>query len=499
MLHRVGLDLPPTTPVSTLTAGQMQMVEIARRLRGCARDHHGQAHEFSDLWRIEQLFKIIGELKAKGIGIIYISHRMEEVLRLADRITILRDGANRRFDSCRSDARQDRFDDGRPGVQTRFPDRSEDSLAETRFCRFENIRVPGAPAGVSFMAQKGEIIGFAGLVGSGRTELMQVIFGVDPRRADDVVQWVPYFPPTRATPSIAASISCPKTASPWVGFADVGGAKYVSAQHRQLHPEGLAQSPHRAAQSQKKKSQRMRIKTPSVHRKVVNLSGGNQQKVVLGKWLAMNPKILILDEPTRGIDVGAKAEIYRAMAELAEQGITILMVSSEMEEVIGMSDRVVVMHERKIKSILPRKLATQERMGSLMPAGIRRCARASDTMMNAHRIGRKECSRTSTWRREMGMLRRFDRDVRRAVDFQSGFPWRVQYGLTPPGKSQCWVFLESAFRFVIVAGGIDLSVGSIIGLTGVSSRNSPRAQRCWAMPYSVGIPLALGDCSCSSD
>ncbi len=111
---------------------------------------------------------------------------------------------------------------------------------------------------------------------------------------------------------------------------------------------------------------RMRIKTPTVARKVVNLSGGNQQKVVLGKWLAMQPKVLILDEPTRGIDVGAKAEIYRTMSELAEQGITILMVSSEMEEVIGMSDRVVVMHERKIKGILPRAMATQERIGSMM-------------------------------------------------------------------------------------------------------------------------------------
>ena len=111
---------------------------------------------------------------------------------------------------------------------------------------------------------------------------------------------------------------------------------------------------------------RMRIKTPSVDRKVVNLSGGNQQKVVLGKWLAMKPKVLILDEPTRGIDVGAKAEIYRTMADLADQGITILMVSSEMEEVIGMSDRLVVMHERKIKGILPRALATQDRIGSLM-------------------------------------------------------------------------------------------------------------------------------------
>jgi ribose transport system ATP-binding protein len=111
---------------------------------------------------------------------------------------------------------------------------------------------------------------------------------------------------------------------------------------------------------------RMRIKTPTIHRKVVNLSGGNQQKVVLGKWLAMSPKVLILDEPTRGIDVGAKAEIYRTMAELADQGITILMVSSDMEEVIGMSDRIVVMHERRIKGILPRAQATQQRIGQLM-------------------------------------------------------------------------------------------------------------------------------------
>jgi ribose transport system ATP-binding protein len=231
----------------------------------------------------------------------------------------------------------------------------------------KDVRVPGAPTGVSFSAQKGEIIGFAGLVGSGRTELMQVIFGVDPALGGEMRLNGERYRPHNTRDAINSGV-------------------YLAPEDRKRHglvlPMSVAQNTslpsignytprgwlnrrteQRVAEVEVK---RMRIKTPTIHRKVVNLSGGNQQKVVLGKWLAMNPKVLILDEPTRGIDVGAKAEIYHAMAELADQGITILMVSSDMEEVIGMSDRVVVMHERRIKGILPRAAATQQRIGSLM-------------------------------------------------------------------------------------------------------------------------------------
>jgi ribose transport system ATP-binding protein len=369
LLKRVGLELAPTTPVSSLTAGQMQMVEIAKSLAmdACTIIMDEPTSSLT-AGESQQLFKIIGQLKADGIGIIYISHRMEEVLMLADRITILRDG---RYigDLARAEATHDKIVSmmvGRAFV-TRFPDRPAKTNGQQPVLEVKDVRVPGAPAGVSFSAQKGEIVGFAGLVGSGRTELMQVIFGVNPALGGEMrLEGQSYFPRnTRDAINRGVYLApedrkrhglvLPMSVAQNTSLPDIGN----------YTPKGLLnrRAEQRVAEAE---VQRMRIKTPTVHRKVVNLSGGNQQKVVLGKWLAMKPKVLILDEPTRGIDVGAKAEIYRAMAELADQGITILMVSSDMEEVIGMSDRIVVMHERRIKGVLPRAAATQQRIGSLM-------------------------------------------------------------------------------------------------------------------------------------
>ena len=191
---------------------------------------------------------------------------------------------------------------------------------------------------------------------------------------------------------------------------------------------------------------RLRIKTPSIHQQVVNLSGGNQQKVVLGKWLAMNPRVLILDEPTRGIDVGAKAEIYRHMAALAEEGITILMVSSDMEEIIGMSDRVVVMHERRIKGVLTREGLTQERIATLM-------------------TGRTEGER-SGMRRELGMFVALALMCIALWISNPDFLGQSNVLNTTRQISMLGIF-SIGIGFVIITGGIDLSIGSIIGLTGV--------------------------------
>jgi ribose transport system ATP-binding protein len=230
-----------------------------------------------------------------------------------------------------------------------------------------DVVVPGAPAGVSFTALRGEILGFAGLVGSGRTELMESIFGVHPALAGTMTLAGKPYAPKRPRDAIEHGV-------------------YLAPEDRKRHglvlPMTVAENTSlpnvgsygrwgwldRATETRVAESEvaRLRTKTPSIRQRVVNLSGGNQQKVVLAKWLAMNPKVLILDEPTRGIDVGAKAEIYRHMAALAEKGITILMVSSDMEEVIGMSDRVVVMHERRIKGVLPREGLTQESIARLM-------------------------------------------------------------------------------------------------------------------------------------
>lgn len=369
LLQRVGLTLPPSTPVSALTAGQMQMVEIAKALALNARiiimDEPTSSLTSGES---EHLFQIIHKLRADGIGIVYISHRMEEVMALADRVTVLRDGRHV-GDLTRAEATHEKIVSmmvGRELSARYFPEKRPREPTEPVLV-VEGLVVPGAPAPVSFSAERGEILGFAGLVGSGRTELMETIFGVTPalggrmtlegqafapRTPGDAIDRGVYLAPEDRKRhglvlplSVAENTSLPSIASysRW-GFLD-------------------RKTERRVAEAE---VERLRTKTPGIDQRVVNLSGGNQQKVVLGKWLAMNPRVLILDEPTRGIDVGTKAEIYRHIAALVEEGITILMVSSDMEEIIGMSDRVAVMHERRIKGVLSRERLSQERIATLM-------------------------------------------------------------------------------------------------------------------------------------
>jgi ribose transport system ATP-binding protein len=371
LLARVGLRLSAKTAVSTLTAGQMQMVEIAKSLAFNARAIIMDEPTSSlTAGESEHLFKIIAQLKNEGIAIIYISHRMEEVLKLSDRITVLRDGKYI-GDLNRADATQDKIVAMMVGraLTTRFPDRPETEPGKDQppVLAVDNLVVPGAPCGVSFSARRGEILGFAGLVGAGRTELMQVLFGVDNANG--------------GTMKLNGEIYMPRSER-----AAINKGVFLAPEDRKRHglvlPMSIAQNTslpdiqnytpkgwlNRGKEQvvARQELNRMRIKAPTVDVKTVNLSGGNQQKVVLGKWLAMKPMVLILDEPTRGIDVGAKAEIYKTMDELAKAGITILMVSSDMEEVLGMSDRMVVMHERKIKGILSRAEFSPERVGLLM-------------------------------------------------------------------------------------------------------------------------------------
>ncbi len=369
LIARVGLHCSPTTPVSSLTVGEMQMVEIAKALALDARviimDEPTSSLTAGES---EKLFQIIRQLRADGIAIVYISHRMEEVLQLADRVTVLRDG---RYvgDVPRAEATHERIVAmmvGRELSADYFPAKTS-KPAQDIVLLVRDLLVPGAATAVSFDARRGEILGFAGLVGAGRTELMQTIFGVTralggsmtldgapyaPRNTRDAIKHGVYLAPEDRKRhglvlpmTIAQNTSLPDVRNyARFGFLDRAAERRVATAE----------------------VQRFRVKTPSIAVKTVNLSGGNQQKVVLGKWLAMRPKVLILDEPTRGIDVGAKAEIYRHMAALAAQGITILMVSSEMEEVLGMSDRVVVMRERAIRGVLDRDELSQRRVAELM-------------------------------------------------------------------------------------------------------------------------------------
>jgi ribose transport system ATP-binding protein len=371
LLGRVGLHHDPDTPVSRLTVAEMQMVEIAKALALRARiiimDEPTSSLTAGES---RKLFEIIKSLRQDGIGIVYISHRMEEVLDLADRVTVLRDGKNA-GDLTRGEATHEKIVSlmvGRELSAHYFPERPERSLTEV-VLSVEDLLVPGAPAGVSFQAFRGEILGFAGLVGSGRTELMQSLFGATPALRGTIRLEGTPFRPTRPGDAIARGV-------------------YLAPEDRKRHglvlPMSVAQNTSlpgvrtyarlgfldrsRERQVAEGEVARFRVKTPSIGTPVVNLSGGNQQKIVLGKWLAMAPKVLILDEPTRGIDVGAKAEIYRHMADLAASGITILMVSSEMDEVLGMSDRVVVMRERRIAGVLGRAELRAERVAYLMTA-----------------------------------------------------------------------------------------------------------------------------------
>ena len=374
LIDRVGLRVLPTRLVSSLTTGQMQMVEIAKALALNARiivmDEPTSSLTAGES---EHLFGIIRKLRADGIGLVYISHRLDEVLALSDRITVLRDGCYV-GDLPKSEATHDRIVQmmvGRELSNQYFPPRDGHVAGET-VLEVRDVVVPGTPCGVSFSARRGEILGFAGLVGSGRTELMETVFGVTPALGGTMLlDNQPYAPksPRQAIErglvlapedrkrhglvlpmSIAENTSLPNVRSyARYGFLD-------RATERKVATEEVS---------------RLRTKAPSIHQRVVNLSGGNQQKVVLGKWLAMNPKVLILDEPTRGIDVGAKAEIYRHMAALAAEGIAIIMVSSDMEEILGMSDRVVVMHDKSIKGILSRDELSQERIATLMTGAAR--------------------------------------------------------------------------------------------------------------------------------
>ena len=372
LLLRVGLAHSPETPVSSLTVGEMQMVEIAKALALEARiiimDEPTSSLTAGES---QKLFQIIRQLRADGIAIVYISHRMEEVLDLADRITVLRDGRHV-GDLDRSEATHEKIVAlmvGRELSANYFPARPERGTSETVLA-VDNLLVPGAPAPVSFSASRGEILGFAGLVGSGRTELMQALFGATPALGGSVQLEGRAFLPRRPKDAIRRGVCLapedrkrhglvlPMTVAQNISLPAVHGYARLGFLDRSREQRvALAEVA------------RFRVKTPSVHRRVMNLSGGNQQKVVLGKWLAMRPRVLILDEPTRGIDVGAKAEIYRHMAALAAEGLTILMVSSEMEEVLGMSDRVVVMRERRIAGILPRALLTAEGVARLMTGG----------------------------------------------------------------------------------------------------------------------------------
>ncbi len=362
LLALIEARIDPGVEVRHLSMPEQQLVEIARALGADARIliMDEPTASLGDT-EAEDLFRVVRELKGRGVGIVYISHRLEELPRVADRVTALRDGA---LVGTRAIGEVDRATLIRMMVgrelsavfpKTAVPIGDVVLRVDRLGCRASGVH------DVSLEVRSGEILGLAGLVGAGRTELARVLFGITPAdagtiRLRDRLVSVPspgravelgiaYVPEDRRRHGVIPEMSVAANATLATLRAIASFGMIDFAKERSVASEYV---------------QRLGIKTPSVDSPVGNLSGGNQQKVALARWLAASPSVLILDEPTQGVDVGAKAEIHRLMVELAARGMAIVMISSELPEILGMSDRIAVMHGGTIVGRLDRSEATQE-------------------------------------------------------------------------------------------------------------------------------------------
>jgi ribose transport system ATP-binding protein len=373
LLKRVGLNVSPDTLVNRLPIGQQQLVEIARALSINARvlimdepTSSLSTHE------TERLFEVVKDLRHKGVSVIYISHRLGEVKELADRVTVFRDGRNA-GDLASEEITHDRMVQLMVGRDiSQFYARKPHNAGNV-VLQVEGLRTPAHPDhALSFSVRSGEIVGVAGLVGAGRTEMLQVLFGVDPSIAGTIRVAGQLCRMASPRDAIAAGLALVPEDRKQQGLVlemavrtNIGLAGLKRHQKSGGFLNDAQEERDSAAMIEK-----LRIKTPNERQIVQYLSGGNQQKVVLGKWLSMQPKVLLLDEPTRGIDIGAKQEIYSLMEELAEQGVAILFVSSEMEEILGMSDRTLVMHEGRITGELHRDELSEEAVMQLATGNV---------------------------------------------------------------------------------------------------------------------------------
>ena len=362
LLKRVGANFSPSTPVAALSLAQRQMVEIAKALSVDARlvilDEPTSSLPLSET---DKLLEVIAALKADGIAVIFISHRLHEIERAADRVIVLRDGtlAGTLGKAEIEHERMVKLMIGRDitaqaSVAARPAGAVALSAVEVRTATY-----PAQP--VSLEISNGEILGLAGLVGSGRTELARAIFGIDPIFGGHFELNGERFRPTHSSQAVARGIFLVPEDRKGAGILlDLPIVENISLPNLPIHADGFMVSAVKETRTAETQRRNLGIKAPQIKTRTGALSGGNQQKVVLAKWLAMQPKVIILDEPTRGIDIGAKAEIYRLMRELADAGVALLMISSDMEEVIGVSDRIAVMHEGRISGILDRPQFSEE-------------------------------------------------------------------------------------------------------------------------------------------
>jgi ABC-type sugar transport system ATPase subunit len=371
LLRDLHLSIDPRGRVASLGIGQQQLVEIAKALSQDARilvlDEPTAALTESE---VETLFDILKKLKAKGVGLIYISHKLDEVFRMSDRITVLRDGRTVATFAA-GDTTKDKVIAAMVGreVGDIFPESKHDRGDIALEVRGLTVYSPDAPGkkvvdDVSFSVRKGEVLGIAGLMGAGRSQLLTAIFGAWPGKVESKI----------SIDGRRVNIASPRDAiNNGIGFVTEDRKRYGLIVDQTIVDNmtlaGLrsisgAVLTHRGRESAAVSGpmQTLRIRAASPLTVVNTLSGGNQQKVVLGKWLLTKPKILFLDEPTRGIDVGAKQEIYSQINTLSDEGLAIVLVSSELSEVLGLSDRVIVLHEGRMTGEFTRDEATPEKV-----------------------------------------------------------------------------------------------------------------------------------------
>jgi rhamnose transport system ATP-binding protein len=358
-------------PASSLRMAEQQLVEIARALGAEARvllmDEPTAALTDREAAR---LFDLVRDLRRQGVGILYISHRLEEVAALADRVSVLRDGERVATREAAATSREEivRLMVGRE-VRSLFPKRAVPAGDVVLEARLLGCRASGV-SGVSFQVRAGEILGFAGLVGAGRTELARILFGITPADRGTVLlrgRAVPIDSPASAVRLGIAYVPEDRRRHGVVAEMSVA-ANVTLAGLPAITRRGLLDGAKERALAASY-VERFAIKTASLEAPVALLSGGNQQKVALARWLATGPAVLILDEPTQGVDVGAKAEIHSLMSDLAARGLAILLLSSELPEVLGMSDRVAVMRGGAVAGILDAGAASPEAVMALAVGG----------------------------------------------------------------------------------------------------------------------------------
>ena len=368
LFDKMGVKINPSTKLGDLTVGKQQMVEIAKAVsRECKLLVLDEPTAALTLPEVEELFKIMNDLRDKGIGMIYISHRMDEINRISDRVTVMRDGEYVGTVNTKEVTKDDivKMMVGRV-IMGEQKAASTVSANAPVILDVRNLNAGKEVKNVSFQLHQGEILGFAGLMGAGRTEVARALYGADPKQTGDIFingKKVNIKTPEQAVKCGICYLSEDRKRFGLMLDKSVTENTTIASVDDFIHAGLINDNDMRTSSSEY--NAKLRTKTPSMEQLLKNLSGGNQQKVIIARWLMKNVDIFIFDEPTRGIDVGAKSEIYTLMEELTHQGKSIIMISSELPEVLRMSDRIIVMCEGRKTGELDISEATQENIMQL--------------------------------------------------------------------------------------------------------------------------------------